>query len=93
MSNLSSEQWSNAHIAANDLLTELLSQMRDLGYNPSLHISYDRMNHHVVLDEELVSKHETLAQIFNKYLEACNMRTEALTDIQAAPKLDIGFGN
>jgi len=88
---LRSEQWSNAHLAVNDRLSDLLNALRDLGYNPSLHLSYDRAEHHLALDATLLAEHPAMQSAFDAYREACKIRDVALDAIQSMPKLDIGF--
>lgn len=86
-----SEDWSIAHVQVNDALGELLNCMRDNGYNPSLHISYDQEEHHLDVDPVILNKHAHVKDIYRKYLEACQARDEAVEQIQALPKLDLGF--
>ncbi|QSO49091.1 hypothetical protein [Alicyclobacillus mengziensis] len=87
----SSEQWSKSHLVVNELLSQLLNQLRDLGYNPSYHISYDRKEQHLTIDSLLLDKHDSLKQLFDEYVEACNARDAAVEKIQEAPKVDLGF--
>jgi hypothetical protein len=87
----SSEQWSKAHLAVNDILNQLLNQLRDLGYNPSYHISYDRKEQHLIIDSVLLEKHGALKQLFDEYVQACIARDTAVEKIQEAPKVDLGF--
>jgi hypothetical protein len=86
-----SEDWSSAHFLVNDALTELLNELRDHGYNPSLHISYDREEHRLKVDPVILNKHDDVKYIYLKYLDACNARDAAVEEIQALPKLDLGF--
>ncbi|WAH35815.1 hypothetical protein [Alicyclobacillus dauci] len=86
-----SEDWSSAHFMVNDSLSALLNSLRDNGYNPSLHISYDREEHHLKVDPVVLNKHEDVKRIYLKYLEACNARDQAVEEIQQLPKLDLGF--
>jgi len=91
MTTYRSDQWSNAHLNVNDILTNLLNALRDLGYNPSLHISYDKAEHHLLLDTEILDKHANIATLYDNYLSACNQRDAAVDEIQKLPKLDLGF--
>lgn len=91
MTTYRSEDWSNAHTAVNDALTELLNALRDHGYNPSLHISYDRAEHHLLVDPIVLNKHSNIKQLFLRYLDACALRDAAVQRIQELPKLDLGF--
>lgn len=86
-----SEQWSKAHLAATDLLNELLHVVRDHGYNPSHHISYDGHEHHILMDDELVKNHKAIADAYEKYKEACAKREDELEQVQELPKVDLGF--
>lgn len=86
-----SEAWTNAHFTVNDLVSELLNELRNLGYNPGFHISYDHEEHHIVIDSELMKKHPSLAEKFEHYLDACAKRDQTIEDIQNLPKLDLGF--
>jgi retron-type reverse transcriptase len=86
-----SEEWTKSHFLVNDLLSELLNEIRNLGYNPSQHVSYDNVEHHLLVDEALLEQHAQLRNIFEKYLEACARRAQAVRNIQALPKLDLGF--
>lgn len=86
-----SDAWSNAHFTVNEVLGELLNSLRDNGYNPSLHISYDREEHHLKVDPVVLNKHQDVKRIYLQYLEACNTRDDAVENIQSLPKLDLGF--
>ena len=86
-----SEDWSNAQVAANDYLAELLNALRDLNYDPNSHISYDRKQHHIVVDSAILKKHEEVEELFEQYVDACTIRENAMTRIQNLEKLDIGF--
>jgi hypothetical protein len=86
MSVMRSEQWTDAHLAANEVLAQLLNQLRDLGYNPSQHISYDRETNHVVVESELLNQHPELKPVYDAYVAACERRYQALQAIQAMPK-------
>jgi retron-type reverse transcriptase len=86
-----SEEWTQSHFLVNDLLSELLNEIRNLGYNPSHHVSYDNVEHHLLVDETLLEQHSKLRNIFQKYLDACARRDQAVRNIQALPKLDLGF--
>jgi uncharacterized protein (UPF0297 family) len=86
-----SENWSFAHTAVNDALTELLNVLRDNGYNPSLHISYDRHEHRLMVDPVVLNKHPDVKSIYLRYIDACKLRDEAVEAIQELPKLDLGF--
>jgi hypothetical protein len=91
MSTHQSTDWSNAHANVNDALAELLNALRDHQYNPSLHITYDRHEHHLLLDPVVLNKHVDVKTIYLKYLDACKLRDVAVDRIQELPKLDIGF--
>lgn len=86
-----SEAWSSAHLKVNDLLSLVLNALRDCGYNPSNHITYDKGEHHLVLDPVVLNKHDDIKSLYLDYLDACNERDAAIDVIQALPKLDIGF--
>ncbi len=86
-----SEDWSNAHVAANDFLAELLTTLRSHNYDPSSLISYDRKNNHVVLDSSVLKKHDDVEDLYSQYLDACSIRDNAVGRIQNLEKLDIGF--
>jgi hypothetical protein len=86
-----SEEWGKSHFIVNDLLEQLLNELRNLGYNPSFHITYDHAEHHLLLDEALLNKHQQLANKYQEYLTACARRDEAVRTIQALPKIDLGF--
>ncbi len=83
----SSEEWSNAHITVNALLSEMLNTLRDHGYNPGYHVSYDRMEQHLVIDEKTLQQHPQLIEQYNAYLSACQRRDKALKQIQQSPGL------
>lgn len=85
------ENWSDAHLSVTAHMTALLNVIRDLGYNPSHHISYDRSNQHLLLEEELVQKHDEIKAAYDAYLKACDDRQAELERVQELPKLDIGF--
>jgi hypothetical protein len=87
----SSEEWSHTHFAVNDLLAELLNELRNLGYNPSYHISYNQSEHHIVVDPEALNQHPKLSDLFQAYVEACTKRDDAVEKIQSMPKIDLGF--
>jgi hypothetical protein len=87
----SSEEWSKSHMMVTDLLGNLLNEIRDLGYNPSYHVSYDKQEHHLLIDSELLNKHSHLQSSYEAYIAACRQRDEAVQKIQQAPKLDLGF--
>lgn len=87
----SSEEWSKAHLAVNDLLSRLLNELRDLGYNPSYHVSYDRSMQHLMIDADLLAKHPSLKQLYADYVSACDARDAAVEKIQQSPKVDLGF--
>ncbi len=91
MTILKSEDWSQAHMDVTEALSSLTNRVRDHGYNPSLHVHYDGEQHRLVLDEELLNKHEDVRTDYERYLKACDMRDAALVRIQEMPKLDIGF--
>lgn len=91
MTTLRSEEWSEAHLEVTDVLAEMLNQLRDLGYNPSLHLNYDRQEHQLVMDADLRTKHPEIQSVYDRYQSACDRRDEALEHIQAMPKLDLGF--
>lgn len=86
-----SETWSDAHFQVKDALEDLLNQLRDNGYNPSLHISYDKQEHHLLVDPVVLHKHETVKERYLTYLDACRARDHAVEEIQSLPKLDLGF--
>lgn len=86
-----SEDWTRAHFLVNDFLGNLLNSVRDHGYNPSHHISYDNQEHHLTLDPVILNKHDDIKNIYLQYLSACNQRDEAVEGIQTLPKLDLGF--
>ncbi|GMA49552.1 hypothetical protein GCM10025857_09090 [Alicyclobacillus contaminans] len=86
-----SEEWTKSHFQVNELLSQLLNEIRNLGYNPSHHVSYDNMEHHLLIDQDLLDKYPSLQDIFNKYLSACARRDEAVRNIQSLPKIDLGF--
>ncbi|QRF24743.1 hypothetical protein FY534_10410 [Alicyclobacillus sp. TC] len=87
----SSEEWTKAHIQVNDNLNRLLGALRDYGYNPNLHISYDREEHHLQVDPAILNKHPDIKMLFLDYLSACRERDAALDKIQQLPKMDLGF--
>lgn len=87
----SSEEWSKAHLSANDLLSQLLNQLRDLGYNPGYHISYDKSEQHLVIEDAVLAKHREIQPLYDSYIHACKLRDEAVEKIQQAPKVDLGF--
>lgn len=91
MTILKSQEWSQAHLDVNESLSQLLSNVRDYGYNPSLHVHYDETEHRLILDPELRAKHPPLADGYERYRQACDSRDAALLKIQELPKLDIGF--
>ncbi|MCL6548233.1 MAG: hypothetical protein K6T30_04910 [Alicyclobacillus sp.] len=91
MTILRSEAWSNAHLMVNELLSKLLNTLRDLGYNPSLHIRYDHDEHRLLVDGDILARHPELQALYHRYCEACDRRDEALRQIQAMPKIDLGF--
>lgn len=91
MTIIRTEEWSDAHFAVNELLSKLLNELRDAGYNPSFHISYDREEHHLLLDKDVLAKHPSIAETYDAYLTACDHRDQAVENIQLQPKLDIGF--
>ncbi len=86
-----SEDWSNAQVAANDYLSELLNALRDYDCNPNLHISYDREQHHIIVDSSVLEQHEDVLDLYNQYVDACSIRDNAMKRIQNLDKLDIGF--
>lgn len=86
-----SENWSSAHFDVNDVLGQLLNTLRDHGYNPSHHISYDPQEHHLKVDPVVLNKHDDVKDIYLRYLDACTARDTAVEQIQALPKLDLGF--
>lgn len=86
-----SQEWSKSQFAVNDLLSALLNEIRDQGYNPSHHISYDHKESHIVVDKELLTKHASIQECFTKYVEACSQRDAALESIQGLDKVDLGF--
>ncbi|GLG00039.1 hypothetical protein C7445_10473 [Alicyclobacillus sacchari] len=88
-----SDSWSNAHFRVKDALAALLNEMRDCGYNPSLHISYDANEHHLLVDPVILHKHPSIKRVYLEYLDACHARDTAVEDIQSLPKLDLGFTN
>ncbi|QQE80291.1 hypothetical protein [Alicyclobacillus sp. SO9] len=85
------EQWSVSHLAVTDLMTQLLGLLRDKGYNPSNHISYDRRNHHLLLDQQVTAGNPDIRSMYNAYLEACRKRDEELEQVKQMPKTDLGF--
>lgn len=87
----SSEEWSKTHLWVNDLLGQLLNQLRDLGYNPSYHISYDRAEQHLMLESDLLDKHLALRETYLQYVDACAARDAAVEKIQLTSKVDLGF--
>ncbi|MBX5435672.1 MAG: hypothetical protein IRZ33_00475 [Alicyclobacillaceae bacterium] len=91
MTILRSEEWSNAHLLVNDLLSKLLNALRDLGYNPSLHIRYAHDEHRLLVDDEVLHAHPELRHLYEQYRRACDQRDEALRKIQSLPKIDLGF--
>ncbi|WP_067931915.1 hypothetical protein [Alicyclobacillus kakegawensis] len=93
MSGPISETWSAAHLQVTELLSKLLSTLRDHGYNPSNHISYDRSGNHLVLDTKLLQQHPDLDALYREYLDACARRDKSLKEVQQLPKIDLGFSN
>lgn len=91
MTIIRTSEWSDAHFAVNDLLNQLLNELRDQGYNPSYHISYDRAEQHLQLEDDILSKHPGIAATYTKYLAACTTRDHTVDQIQGQPKVDIGF--
>ncbi|MDQ0190596.1 hypothetical protein JI721_02850 [Alicyclobacillus cycloheptanicus] len=91
MTIIRTDEWTDAHFAVNERLTQLLNQLRDAGYNPSFHISYDHMEHHLIVDHDILEKHPNIAETYDQYLAACATRDQAVENIQAQPKLDLGF--
>lgn len=87
----SSEEWSRAHLVVHDLLSQILNQLRDLGYNPGYHITYNRTEQHLMLADDILRKHPELKVLYNSYLKAVEERDEALERVQQAPKVDLGF--
>ena len=85
------EQWSAAHLAVTDLMTELLSLLRDKGYNPSNHISYDRTEHHLMLEAQIPAQHSDVKSVYDAYLEACRKRDDELDQVKDMPKTNLGF--
>ena len=86
-----SEEWSDAQISVNHALSSLLNTLRDLGYNPNLHVSYDKSEHVLVVDGELLENHPEAQEAYKTYLATCQQRDEAVERIQAMPKTDLGF--
>jgi hypothetical protein len=91
MTVIRSEEWSNAHLEVNELLSQLLNAMRDCGYNPSQHISYDHEHYHVIVDQDVLDHHPRINQLYGRYLAACKKRDEAMQQIQSLPKVDLGL--
>lgn len=91
MTIIRSDEWSDAHFAVHDLLNQLMNLLRDKGYNPSYHISYNRAEQHLLLEQNILDRHPDVAETYGLYLAACALREEALDHIQQQPKLDIGF--
>lgn len=91
MSTHRSDHWSQAHLIVNDKLTEMLNALRDLGYNPSLHISYDKDEHRLQVDEAILNQHLQIRNLYIEYTEACVERDIAVAEIKQLPKLDLGF--
>lgn len=87
----SSEEWSKAHLTVNDVLNQLLNVLRDLGYNPSYHVSYNHTDQHLTIDETLLTKHPSLQALYKQYVQACQSRDDAVEKIQTSPKVDLGF--
>lgn len=87
----SSQEWTQTHFAVNDLLSELLNELRNSGYNPSFHVSYDHAQQHIVVDQEIISKHAQVAKVYRAYVDACEKRHEAVEKIQGLEKVDLGF--
>ena len=85
------DDWSNAQVAANNYLSELLNAIRDHDYNPSSHISYDPQDHHLVVDQAILDKHEDIQDLYEQYTAACRIRENAVDRIKQLEKLDIGF--
>ncbi len=86
-----SDDWSNAQLAANKYLSQLLNALRDNNYNPSSHISYDPGDNHLIIDLSVLDKHEDIQDIYDQYISACRIRDNALERIKQLEKLDIGF--
>lgn len=91
MSRSPSEEWSDAQISVNQALASLLNTLRDLGYNPNLHVTYDKAEHLLVVDEEILTNHNEANDAYQSYLAMCNKRDEAVRMIQDLPKTDLGF--
>ncbi|RIV28776.1 hypothetical protein D2Q93_01930 [Alicyclobacillaceae bacterium I2511] len=87
----SSEEWGNAHITVNTLLSEVLNTLRDHGYNPGYHVSYDRMEQHLVIEDKILQQVPRLSEQYSAYLSACQRRDKALTEIQQVPKLRVNL--
>ncbi|MCL6592782.1 MAG: hypothetical protein K6T31_02290 [Alicyclobacillus sp.] len=86
-----SAEWSQAHQRVNELLSDLLNTLRDLGYNPSYHLSYDHAEHHIRLDHQVLTEHPELSSVYEAYIAACARRNQAVQRIQQLPKRDLGF--
>lgn len=91
MTTYESQDWTQAHTAVNEFLSQLLNTIRDAGYNPSHHIAYDRQEHHLELDPVLINKHAEIKRLYHLYLDACLHRDLAVERIQKLPKMDLGF--
>lgn len=91
MTILKSEEWSQAHQEVSESLSALLNHLRDLGYNPSLHVHYDEDVNRLLVDDTLLAQHERLSAAYQEYRDACDKRDIALQKIQDLPKLDLGF--
>ena len=91
MNNSPSAKWSDAQLAVNEALSALLNTLRDLGLNPNHHVSYDSNEHLLVVDEDVLTKYPAATVAYESYATACQRRDEAVEEIQAMPKRDLGF--
>ncbi|OFW81144.1 MAG: hypothetical protein A2201_08060 [Alicyclobacillus sp. RIFOXYA1_FULL_53_8] len=86
-----STQWSDAQLNVNAALASLLNTLRDLGYNPNLHITYDKSEHLLLVHESILAAHQAARDAYGVYVDACERRDEAVAKIQEMPKTQLGF--
>lgn len=86
-----SEEWSDAQVAVNEALAFLLNTLRDLGYNPNLHVTYDKAEHLLLVDDKVLANHPEAKAAYATYVATCERRDDAVEKIQDMPKTNLGF--
>lgn len=86
-----STQWSNAQLAVNESLAQLVQALKECSIESNEVLAYDRQKGYLSLDNGILSQFPTVASVYQRYVQACEHRHHTVESIQNMPKMDLGF--